>query len=108
MSHRSLWQCGASYLIHCPTQGLARLEILLQSLPTGTEARINKIIDLAQDNNMPHIGKMSFQNLFFSLDNIQKMIEKICSSYKYMQDPRNEEHKTRKIRQCSYVGAQST
>ncbi|EFN72514.1 Nucleoporin NUP85 [Camponotus floridanus] len=55
MSHHSLWQCGASYLIHCPKQGLGRLEILLQSLPTGTEARINKIIDVARDNNMPHV-----------------------------------------------------
>ncbi|XP_019697950.1 nuclear pore complex protein Nup85 isoform X2 [Harpegnathos saltator] len=54
MGHRSLWQCGASYLVHCPVQGLARLEILLQSLPTGTEARVNKIIDIAQGNNMPH------------------------------------------------------
>jgi len=64
MSNRSLWQCGASYLIHCPTQGLARLEILLQSLPMGTEARVNKIIDIARDNNMPHVGKI--RSLFFS------------------------------------------
>lgn len=62
MSHHSLWQCGASYLIHCPKQGLGRLEILLQSLPTGTEARINKIIDVARDNNMPHVGKTQFQS----------------------------------------------
>lgn len=60
MGHRSLWQCGASYLVHCPVQGLARLEILLQSLPTGTEARVNKIIDIARDNNMPHVGKIRF------------------------------------------------
>ncbi|XP_003707189.1 nuclear pore complex protein Nup75 [Megachile rotundata] len=55
MSHHSLWQCGASYLMHCPTQGLARLEILLQSLPTGSEARLNKIINIARDNKMDHI-----------------------------------------------------
>ncbi|KAG7189414.1 hypothetical protein KM043_017118 [Ampulex compressa] len=55
MSHHSLWQCGASYLIHCPMQGAARLEILLQSLPMGTEARVSKIINVAQDNNMHHI-----------------------------------------------------
>ncbi|XP_076636504.1 nuclear pore complex protein Nup75 isoform X1 [Colletes latitarsis] len=55
MGHHSLWQCGASYLIHSPIQGLARLEILLQSLPTGSEARINKIIDIARDNEMDHI-----------------------------------------------------
>lgn len=66
MSQRSLWQCGASYLIHCPTQGLARLEILLQSLPTGTEARINKIIDIARDNNMPHVGKIRSLFIFLS------------------------------------------
>lgn len=56
MGHHSLWQCGASYLIHCPIQGLARLEILLQSLPMVSEARVNKIMDIAQDNNMDHVG----------------------------------------------------
>lgn len=56
MGHHSLWQCGASYLIHSPIQGLARLEILLQSLPMGSEARVNKIIDIARDNDMHHIG----------------------------------------------------
>ncbi|XP_076169485.1 nuclear pore complex protein Nup75 [Ptiloglossa arizonensis] len=55
MGHHSLWQCGASYLIHSPIQGLARLEILLQSLPMGSEARVNKIIDIARDNDMHHI-----------------------------------------------------
>ncbi|XP_047343395.1 nuclear pore complex protein Nup85 isoform X1 [Vespa velutina] len=55
MGHHSLWQCGASYLIHCPIQGLARLEILLQSLPMGSEARVNKIIDIARDSNINHI-----------------------------------------------------
>lgn len=56
MGHHSLWQCGASYLIHCPIQGLARLEILLQSLPMRSEARVNKILDIARDNKMDHIG----------------------------------------------------
>ena len=107
MSHRSLWQCGASYLIHCPTQGLARLEILLQSLPTGTEARINKIIDIARDNNMPHVGKIQFQYLFCLKLYLRKLL-KVCLSQQCMQDPRNEEHKTRKTGQCSHVGAQST
>ncbi|CAL7936069.1 unnamed protein product [Xylocopa violacea] len=55
MGHHSLWQCGASYLIHCPIQGLARLELLLQSLPMESEARVNKILDIARDNKMDHI-----------------------------------------------------
>ncbi|KAI4495440.1 hypothetical protein M0802_008654 [Mischocyttarus mexicanus] len=55
MGHHSLWQCGASYLIHCPIQGLARLELLLESLPMGTEARVNKIIDIARGSNLNHI-----------------------------------------------------
>lgn len=55
MGHHSLWQCGASYLIHCPMQGLSRLEILLQSLRMGSEARVNKIIAIARDNNMHHV-----------------------------------------------------
>lgn len=60
MEHNSLWQCGASYLMHCPMQGLSRLEILLQSLPMGSEARVNKIIDIARDNKMDHIGLYNF------------------------------------------------
>ncbi|XP_078043668.1 nuclear pore complex protein Nup75 [Augochlora pura] len=55
MEHHSLWQCGASYLMQCPKEGLARLELLIQSLPMGSEARINKIIDIARDNKMDHI-----------------------------------------------------
>ncbi|XP_066583629.1 nuclear pore complex protein Nup85-like isoform X2 [Prorops nasuta] len=55
MCHHSLWQCGASYLMHCEKQGKARLEILLPSLPMGSESRISKIIDIAKDNNMNHI-----------------------------------------------------
>lgn len=55
IGHHSLWQCGASYLIHCPIQGLARLEILLQSLPMGSEARVNKILDIAHDNKLSRI-----------------------------------------------------
>lgn len=76
MSHRSLWQCGASYLIHCPTQGLARLEILLQSLSTGTEARINKIIDVARDNNMPHVGKIPFLSISLGLKQYLQQLKK--------------------------------
>lgn len=52
MDHHSLWQCGASYLEHCSLQGLSRLEALLQSIPLGTEAKINKILDLARDHKM--------------------------------------------------------
>ncbi|XP_015176439.1 PREDICTED: nuclear pore complex protein Nup85 [Polistes dominula] len=55
MGHHSLWQCGASYLMHCPIQGLARLELLLESLPMGSEARVNKIIDIARGSNLNHI-----------------------------------------------------
>ncbi|OXU24689.1 hypothetical protein TSAR_001479 [Trichomalopsis sarcophagae] len=55
MDHHSLWQCGASYLEHCPTQGLARLETLLQTIPLGSEARIHKIIDLANEKNMHNV-----------------------------------------------------
>ncbi|XP_014230395.1 nuclear pore complex protein Nup85 [Trichogramma pretiosum] len=55
MGHHSLWQCGASYLEHCPEQGHARLEVLLQTIPLGSEARIRKIIDVAKQNNMPEV-----------------------------------------------------
>ncbi|CAD6215897.1 GSCOCG00000714001-RA-CDS [Cotesia congregata] len=54
-SHSSLWQCGASYLEHCPTSGLARLEALLQSIPMGSEARINKIINVARNNDLINV-----------------------------------------------------
>lgn len=56
MGHHSLWQCGVSYLEHCPLQGLSRLEILLQSIPLGNEAKINKIIELARDHKMHSVG----------------------------------------------------
>ncbi|XP_012284297.1 nuclear pore complex protein Nup85 [Orussus abietinus] len=55
MSHHSLWQCGASYLVQCPRQGLGRLELLLQTLPLTTEARIKKIIDIAKENGMNNV-----------------------------------------------------
>ncbi|XP_033211463.1 nuclear pore complex protein Nup85 isoform X2 [Belonocnema kinseyi] len=52
MGHCSLWQCGASYLEHCVLEGLRRLKTLLQSIPLSTEAKINKIIDLARYHKM--------------------------------------------------------
>ncbi|XP_012258938.2 nuclear pore complex protein Nup85 [Athalia rosae] len=55
MGHHSLWQCGASYFEHCPTQGLTRLQTLLQSIPLGSEARVNKIIDIACEKNMNNV-----------------------------------------------------
>ena len=56
MGHHSLWQSGASYLEHCSMQGPARLEVLLQTIPLGSESRINKIIDIAKSNDMPHVA----------------------------------------------------
>ena len=56
MGHYSLWQCGASYLEHCALQGRPRLEALIQSIPLGTEAKINKIIELARDHKMHKVG----------------------------------------------------
>lgn len=55
MSNSSLWQCGASYLEHCPNQGIKRLELLLQTIPLNSEAKIKKIIDLAKKNNMNNV-----------------------------------------------------
>lgn len=57
MSHHSLWQCGASYLVHCSEQGTSRLETLLQTLPLGNEVRVNKIINVAKDNNLSKLGR---------------------------------------------------
>ncbi|XP_011312196.1 nuclear pore complex protein Nup85 [Fopius arisanus] len=55
MENSSLWQCGASYLENCPTQGLARLETLLQSIPLGNEAKVLKIINVAQSNGLVNV-----------------------------------------------------
>lgn len=55
--HNSLWQVGLSYLDCCPTHGLYAIELLLQRLPLGSEARTHKIIKEAQKRNLPHIGK---------------------------------------------------
>lgn len=57
VGHPSLWQCGASYLEHCPTEGAARLEILLPRIPMETEAKANKIIELARDNKLHDVGE---------------------------------------------------
>lgn len=43
MSHRSLWQLGALYLDHCPTQGRQRLECLLERMPLESEKKANKV-----------------------------------------------------------------
>ncbi len=43
MSHRSLWQVGALYLDHCPTQGRQRLECLLERMPLQSEKKANKV-----------------------------------------------------------------
>ena len=45
MSHCSLWQLGAVYLDHCPTQGRQRLEALLASIPPSNEKKANNDID---------------------------------------------------------------
>lgn len=57
MSHHSLWQVGVTYLDHCSTEGLARLELLLPRLPLGSEQRVMKIIQMALDRDMPHVGE---------------------------------------------------
>uniref|UniRef100_A0A1B6GHG6 Nuclear pore complex protein Nup85 n=2 Tax=Proconiini TaxID=565685 RepID=A0A1B6GHG6_9HEMI len=56
MSHKSLWQAGVSYLDHCPTLGAPRLHLLLPRLNPRTEARANKIIQIALDRNMPDVA----------------------------------------------------
>ncbi|XP_058805401.1 nuclear pore complex protein Nup85 [Phymastichus coffea] len=56
MSHHSLWQCGASYLVHCSDQGMSRLECLLETLPLGNEVRVLKIINVAKEN---HLNKLA-------------------------------------------------
>lgn len=56
MSNRSLWQAGVTYLDHCSTEGQARLELLLPRLPLGSEQRVMKIIQMAQDRDMPHVA----------------------------------------------------
>ncbi|XP_046427860.1 nuclear pore complex protein Nup85 [Neodiprion fabricii] len=55
MGHHSLWQCGASYFEHCPAQGLTRLQALLESIPLGSEARVNKIIEVARQKHMTNV-----------------------------------------------------
>jgi hypothetical protein len=58
MSHHSLWQVGISYLDYCPKEGHARIEVLLSTLPFGSEARALKIIQAARDRDLHHIGKL--------------------------------------------------
>lgn len=56
MSHRSLWQVGITYLDHCPTQGQARLELLLPKIQLTSLARTQKVIQIAVERDMPQIG----------------------------------------------------
>lgn len=58
MSHHSLWQVGISYLDYCPKEGHARIEVLLSTLPLGSEARALKIIQAARERDLHHIGKL--------------------------------------------------
>ncbi|GFG30209.1 hypothetical protein Cfor_10183 [Coptotermes formosanus] len=55
MSHHSLWQVGISYLDYCPKEGRARIEVLLPTLPLGSEARALKIIQAARERDLHHI-----------------------------------------------------
>lgn len=57
IEHTSLWQVGLSYLDHCPTEGIYRIEILLSHLPLETEARSFKIIREAESRNLTSVGK---------------------------------------------------
>lgn len=58
MSHRSLWQVGVSYLDYCSAEGRARIEALLLTLPLGSEVRALKIIQVARERDLHHIGKL--------------------------------------------------
>lgn len=53
--HHSLWQCGAGYLENCGTEGRERLLIVLQRLTLDSEARIQKIFDVAMNNDMQQV-----------------------------------------------------
>lgn len=57
MEHKSLWQVGLSYLDHCQTEGIYRIEILLSHLPLESEARTFKIIREAETRNLTNVGK---------------------------------------------------
>jgi nuclear pore complex protein Nup85 len=61
MSHCSLWQVGISYLDYCSAEGCARIEVLLPTLPLGSEARALKIIQVARERDLHHIGKLMLQ-----------------------------------------------
>lgn len=63
MGHHSLWQAGLSYLDCCSTHGLYAIELLLQKLPLGSEARTHKIIKEAQKRNLVNLGKYTVRLL---------------------------------------------
>lgn len=91
MGHHSLWQCGSSYLRQCSEEGLKRLEVLLLSLPLSTEARINKIIDIARESNLPEVGQYSII-LAHKLSKHTLNQRNLIFSHEYMQNSRNEMH----------------
>jgi len=74
MSHHSLWQVGISYLDYCPKEGHARIEVLLSTLPLGSEARALKIIQAARERDLHHIGKLMLK---YSVT----VVKVICKTY---------------------------
>lgn len=52
MSHKSMWQVGALYMDHCPTQGKFRLECILSHMPLDGERKANKVIGMASQRGL--------------------------------------------------------
>lgn len=50
-------QVGVSYLDHCPNSGQSCLSLLLPRVPLTSEKRALKVIQIAKQRDLRHIGK---------------------------------------------------
>jgi nuclear pore complex protein Nup85 len=70
MGHHSLWQVGANYLDHCPTQGKQRLQLLLERIPLDSEIKAEKVIAAA--------SKRGFMSIVASASKVMGLRELKC------------------------------
>lgn len=56
-SHSSLWQVSLLYLDYCGPRGVAMAQEVLQRLPITSDARAQKIIQMASEREFDGVGK---------------------------------------------------
>ena len=64
VAHPSLWQVGLLYLENSgSSRGKAMVEVVLQRLPLTDDSKARKVMQVAADKNLDHVGKVSLKLL---------------------------------------------